>query len=93
MLSAVIFATVIILQLTSLIIAIYGTFSKDNNPYHLLIEIGIDFGVAGLMFVQVLLQNSLLAFISLLIWGTIIVLDFMKARDYKWKDDGGNYAI
>ncbi len=93
MVNAVIFATVIILQLTSLIIAIYSAFSKERNPYHLLIEIGIDFGVAGLMFAQVLLQNNLIALISVLIWGTIIALDFMKARDYEWKDDGGNYAI
>ena len=93
MLSTIICTIVIILQLTSLIIAFYNTFSKNKSPYHLLIEVGLDFSIVGLMFVQVLIQSSLLSLITLLMWGTIIVLDFMKARDYEWKDDGDRYAF
>lgn len=93
MLSITIAIIVMIMQFLSLGIAIYSISQKEYSPYFILTEIGFDFAIVGLMFAQFLIQPALLAVINLCLWVVIIILDFIKARNYKWDEGGDKYAF
>lgn len=93
MLSITIAIIVMIMQFLSLGISIYSISQKEYSPYLILTEVGFDFAIVGLLFAQLLIQPTLLRVINLCLWTVIIVLDFIKARDYKWDEGGDKYAF
>ena len=93
MLNITIAIIVMLMQLLSLGIAIYSISQKEYSPYLILTEVGFDFAIVGLLFAQLLIQSTLLRVINLCLWTVIIVLDFIKARDYKWDEGGDKYAF
>lgn len=93
MLSTTLITIIVILQCVSIAISIYSALRNDYNPYYLLIETGLDSAIAGLMFVQVLIQPEIIPVLIFCIWGIVVAFDFVKADRYRWKGDDGNYAI
>ena len=93
MLSVIIAMIVMIMQFLSLGISIYSISQKEYSPYLILAEVGFDFAIVGLLFAQLLIQPTLLRVINLCLWIVIIVLDFIKARNYKWDEGGDKYAF
>lgn len=93
MLSITIAIIVMIMQFLSLGISIYSISQKEYSPYLILTEVGFDFAIVGLLFAQLLIQPTLLRVINLCLWTVIIVLDFIKARNYKWDEGGDKYAF
>ena len=93
MLSVILATIIVVLQITSCTIAIYGAISKEGNPYFILTEVGIDFAVIALMFVQLIINPQYLSVLNICIWGVVLIFDFIKARNCKWGDGGDNYAI
>ena len=93
MLNITIATILMIMQFLSLGIALYSISQKEYSPYLILTEVGFDFAIVGLLFAQLLIQPTLLRVINLCLWATIIVLDFSKARNYKWDEGGDKYAF
>ena len=93
MLNITIAIIVMIMQFLSVGIAIHSISQKEYSPYLILTEVGFDFAIVGLLFAQLLIQPTLLRVINLCLWTVIIVLDFIKARNYKWDEGGDKYAF